>query len=104
MRTLLLIVLLSLNARAEQPPSLVRYKEAPETPSNREADHVNIRIPTYFYEGPDASTEGLQCPIPHENRVKNHTGIQCVYSSIETLGRWAEEEKLTNPPLTSTKG
>lgn len=45
--------------------------------------------------------KSLQCPIPMECRVKNYTGIQCVWSSIEMLGRWAEEPKLTNPPITS---
>lgn len=43
----------------------------------------------------------IQCPIPMKDRVFNYTGIQCVYSSTEMLGRWAEEPKLTNPPLTS---
>lgn len=45
--------------------------------------------------------EGVQCPIPMDDRVRNYTGIQCVYSSIETLGRWAECDKLINPPMTS---
>lgn len=38
--------------------------------------------------------EKLHCPIPHEDRVRNNTGSQCVFSSIEMLGRWAEEPKL----------
>jgi len=50
--------------------------------------------------GEDEPTD-IQCPIPMTDRVKNGTGIQCVWSSIETLGRWAEEPKLVNPPLTS---
>jgi hypothetical protein len=45
--------------------------------------------------------EGVQCPIPLECRVKNYTGIQCVFSSLECLGRWGEIEELINPPLTS---
>jgi len=49
--------------------------------------------------GEDEPTD-IQCPIPIENRVANGTGIQCVWSSIETLGRWAEEPKLINQPLT----
>jgi len=81
--------------------TLVRYKEAPTKLSDQESDYVNTYIPTYVYEGPDISLDGLQCPIPREDRVKNYTGIQCVYSSIEALGRWAEEPKLINPPLTS---
>ena len=38
-----------------------------------------------------------------KDRVANFTGIQCVWSSIEAIGRWAEEPKLTNPPLTSLR-
>ncbi len=45
--------------------------------------------------------EGVQCPIPMKDRVRNYTGIQCVFASLECLGRWAEDEHLTNPPLTS---
>lgn len=49
----------------------------------------------------DVEDETIHCPIPMKDRVKNYTGIQCVWSSIEALGRWAEEPKLINPPLTS---
>lgn len=49
------------------------------------------------------SAEDAQCPIPKEDRVVNRTGTQCVWSSIEMLGRWAEEPKLVNPPLTSRR-
>ncbi len=49
----------------------------------------------------DENLQNVNCPIPMQDRVKNHTGSQCVWSSIEMLGRWAEEPKLTNPPLTS---
>lgn len=45
--------------------------------------------------------DGTQVPIPESDRVFNYTGIQCVWSTIETLGHWAKEPKLTNPPLTS---
>lgn len=80
--------------------TLVRYKEVTKV-SDKESDYVNTYVPAYKCDGPEIPTEGLQCPIPHEDRVKNYTGIQCVYSSIEALGRWAEEPKLVNPPLTS---
>lgn len=80
--------------------TLVRYKEVSKV-SQKESDYVNTYVPTYLYEGPDVSLEDLYCPIPHEDRVKNYTGVQCVYSSIEALGRWAEEPKLISPPLTS---
>lgn len=49
----------------------------------------------------DESLDDLQVPIPHSDRIKNYTGTCCVWSSIETIGRWAEEPKLMNPPLTS---
>jgi len=43
----------------------------------------------------------IQCPIPEEFRINNNTGSQCVYSSTETIGIWAEEprlKKLTQRP------
>lgn len=55
----------------------------------------------YNSEVSEPSLDTLQCPIPMKDRVRNHTGIQCVFSSIEMLGRWAEEPKLTDPPITS---
>lgn len=36
----------------------------------------------------------LMVPIPVEDRVFNKTGIQCVWASIECLGRYADEPKL----------
>ena len=45
--------------------------------------------------------EGVQCPIPMKDRVRNYTGIQCVFSSTEMIGRWAECKELINPPITS---
>lgn len=36
----------------------------------------------------------VMVPIPMENRVYNETGIQCVWASIECLGRYADEPKL----------
>ncbi len=42
----------------------------------------------------DYEDKTIQCPIPHSDRVLNVTGIQCVFASIEALGRWAEEPKL----------
>lgn len=96
---LLCLVLFSIPTEAAE--SLARYKEVPDKILDKDEDHVNTYVPTYIYEGLDIPLEALQCPIPHKDRVKNYTGIQCVYSSIEALGRWAEEPKLINPPLTS---
>jgi hypothetical protein len=51
----------------------------------------------YTCTAPDQPLEGVQCPIPKECRVFNKTGIQCVWASIETLGRWAECKELLEP-------
>jgi hypothetical protein len=59
-------------------------------------------VEEYDAGGPEENElENVQCPIPMECRVKNYTGIQCVFSSLECLGRWAEIKELTDPPLTS---
>jgi hypothetical protein len=55
----------------------------------------------YTSQSGEKGVKDIQCPIPMKDRVFNKTGIQCVYASIETIGRWAEEPKLMNPPLTS---
>lgn len=86
------------SASAEE--TLVRYKESPRVVVDAKSYSTTF-VPEYEYDGEDVPLETLQCPIPHEDRVKNYTGIQCVYSSIEALGRWAEEPKLMDPPLTS---
>lgn len=49
----------------------------------------------------DNELEGVQCPIPIKDRVRNYTGVQCVFSSIEMIARWAECKELLNPPITS---
>jgi len=67
-------------------------------------DYTTKYTATYDSKGPEEKNLGdIQCPIPMKDRVRNYTGIQCVYSSLEMLGRWAEEPKLMNPPLTSRK-
>lgn len=53
-------------------------------------------------DNPIASYEGISednfsntmVPIPMEDRVFNKTGIQCVWCSLETIGRYAQEPKL----------
>lgn len=49
----------------------------------------------------DIEADDIQVPIPLKDRVFNKTGTQCVWVSLETLGRWAEEPKLIDPPLSS---
>lgn len=56
---------------------------------------------TYVSPEGDVEDNTIQCPIPMKDRVRNYTGVQCVFASIETIGRWAEERKLIEPPLTS---
>lgn len=94
-----LLVLLS-SAAAGQDDSLLRYKVS-LTASASESDHVNTVVPAYVSSGRDADLDTLQCPIPRGDRVRNYTGVQCVWSSIETLGRWAGERRLVEPALTS---
>ena len=69
--------------------------------SNEAAYHTTYIAPYVSDQSNREETLDIQCPIPMKDRVKNHTGIQCVFSSIEMLGRWAEEPKLTDPPITS---
>jgi len=80
--------------------------------SDQKSDPVPVWSPEYrtTYSTPYNSKyikpenlKGVQCPIPKKDRVPNYTGIQCVYSSLEMLGRWAQEPKLTKPALTSRK-
>lgn len=51
--------------------------------------------PVKGFEGKvDEDLEKVQVPIPFKDRVPNRTEIQCVWSSAETLARYAECEKL----------
>jgi len=51
--------------------------------------------PVAKYEGKeDENLADVMVPIPMKDRVPNYTGIQCVWVSIESLGRYAEEPKL----------
>jgi hypothetical protein len=98
----LIIIFLALSEDTFYRSNLNNYQKAPERVSDLEEDYRTTFIQVYHSNAvkqPDI--ESLQCPIPIENRVKNYTGVQCVYSSIEMLGRWAEEPKLINPPITS---
>lgn len=82
---------------------LNNYQKAPQKASNIEEDYKTSFVSPYFSNFKEPELSSIQCPIPIKDRVKNYTGIQCVYSSIEMLGRWAEEPKLINPPITSRK-
>jgi len=57
-----------------------------------EKKHTN---PIASFEGvADDDTTNVMVPIPMKDRVYNKTGIQCVWASIECIGRYAEERKL----------
>lgn len=48
-----------------------------------------------LYEGEvDEDLSDIMVPIPMKDRVFNKTGIQCVWASLECIGRYAEEKKL----------
>ncbi len=65
-------------------------------------NYLTTFVEEYYSGEPEENElEGVQCPVPMEDRVRNHTGVQCVFSSVEMLGRWAECDKLINPPITS---
>lgn len=65
-------------------------------------DYQTARAVTFYGDDPDdKELDGVQCPIPMKDRVKNYTQIQCVFSSLECLGRWADCKQLVSPPITS---
>lgn len=98
--TFLLMIFLVLNQNFNK-NCLSKYEYAPQQVSQLETDYKTTFVESYKSKVSEPSLDSLQCPVPKEDRVKNYTGIQCVYSSIEMLGRWAEEPKLINPPITS---
>ena len=68
--------------------------------SDQECQYPNPSLPIQinpvaFYEGEeDEDLSNVMVPIPMKDRVYNKTGIQCVWCSLETCGRYAEEKKL----------
>ena len=52
--------------------------------------------PVKTYEGHANDPSDVMVDIPLSERVYNRTGIQCVWSTLETLGRFADEPKLFN--------
>ena len=58
--------------------------------------------PVALYEGEiDEDLSNVMVPIPMKDRIYNKTGIQCVWASLECIGRYAGEKKLYD--LTSDK-
>jgi len=64
-------------------------------------EYLTTYTPMYTSLVGEYEPSEIHCPSPMKDRVKNGTGVQCVWSSIEMLGRWAEETKLINPPITT---
>lgn len=65
------------------------------------APHANVVAktinPVANFEGyEDDDFSNVMVPIPMKDRVYNKTGIQCVWASLECIGRYAEEKKLIN--------
>lgn len=70
------------------------------------SEYKTTYVDDYFSGIPEEDEmQDVQCPIPMECRVRNYTRIQCVFSSLECLARWAECSQLLEPePLTSRPG
>ena len=96
-----LVIILSLRNDVFAAKGLKKYEKAPLLASKLVQDYQTSFVQSYKSRVFEPSLDDLQCPIPKNDRVKNYTGIQCVYASIEMLGRWAEEPKLIKPPITS---
>lgn len=86
----------------QYPPNLqIPQQTIPPRPIAPPGERLTTYTPMYTSSHGEVEPLDIHCPIPMKDRVPNFTGIQCVWSSIEMLGRWAEEPKLTNPPITS---
>ena len=60
-----------------------------------QAKEIRQQNPVATFEGePDNGLSSIMVPIPMKDRVYNKTGIQCVWASLECIGRYAEEPKL----------
>lgn len=76
------------------PLSTMRGQSANQYPNPNVPVQIN---PVAEYEGEaDEDLTDVMVPIPMKDRVFNKTGIQCVWCSLETIGRYAEEKKLIN--------
>lgn len=68
----------------------IKVQEA--TYPNKNSERIN---PVALFEGEaDEDISGVMVPIPMKDRVFNKTGIQCVWASLECIGRYAEEKKI----------
>jgi len=86
---------------SSQPQPLVNHNQFSRLPVWHPSYQTTF-VQEYDAGGPEENElENTQCPIPMDCRVRNYTGIQCVFSSLECLARWAELKELLEPPLTS---
>ena len=99
LRFFLLIILISLSSCKNSTGPVILHNKQSLLPV-WDAEYRTTKVQSYSSNGVAEEPE-IQCPIPMKDRVANYTGIQCVYSSIETIGRWAECQALITPPLTS---
>jgi hypothetical protein len=71
--------------------------KAPNLQSVAQVSNEKITNPVANFEGyEDDDVSNVMVPIPMKDRVYNKTGIQCVWASLECIGRYAEEKKLIN--------
>lgn len=112
MRRIALIAILALGSlvgcagKPEIPATNSLTNLGPVSPSSElpvwHPDYQTSVSLSYYAGDPEADElKDVQAPIPMKDRVKNYTGIQCVFSSLECLGRWAECKPLVDPPMTS---
>lgn len=95
---------LFLLTKEEKTLPIIVHSEFSKLPVSDENYQTAIAI-GYYSKTPPENLEDIQCPIPRECRVPNYTGVQCVFSSLECLARWAECKELLEPtPLTSRPG
>jgi hypothetical protein len=95
------ITLVALHFKSPPYQKVVVYNNSPVT--LLPGEQLTKFTATYVSTSGEESPTDIQCPIPISDRVPNRTGVQCVWASIEMIGRWAEEPKLMNPPLTSRR-
>lgn len=71
------------------------FAVVPKNTDTTQSKDAKLNNPIATFEGdPDDGSSALMVPIPMKDRVYNNTGIQCVWASLECIGRYAEEPKL----------
>lgn len=69
----------------------------PKTTTSQAEAEGRTHNPAALFEGPeDEDLSSVMVPIPMKDRVFNKTGIQCVWASLECIGRYAGEGRLSD--------